>query len=684
MTNEDLRESIKDFFKNRKELAAKVEAFIDKYAEILCKKLELSAESTEAVMQKYNDVIKQGITKAVDDNTILDTIANKWDAHLKERDEEKKRADYLDSMRFGSTYESVKPLAKQTFREAIETMSKKVLKENAYGTFEEYIAKLNDLWDSTQEGLENAVTMDEILKNKWYHDLVADLYDSETEPSKALEEIENELANDTSLEDDIEQYQTTEDDYNVDEELDDEYLDDEYYDENGEHYPRYRDAVDSAEEYYNSPEVEYADNELAVHEALDLLRQHGFVAEPSMLTEAREFDSMDAEHKEGLRRLKNNYSSAKSNHALNTATQIDRYLRQFASFIPHVPNARGRALIMRWIGELNDRRAALNLPTLSVNPETGAIGTDTAAPAARPAATRPAATRRVEVPAAARGADTAPRVTVPDRAPEEDIHPAAEDDTRPAGDDDAPETEEPTRRRNTHMERRRRIRIDRQTVAHPVHVKQTCIFVEYGPDADTLQETRTELNSIADSIRDMYQGEEIRSYIEPVTIIENVPDRPNTISAVITSFPDEHSRVRDMIMRKINDVFVFVEVTAVQEADIEIHVPAEVEIPEEYEVEVEDAPTPEEAAQELVNAAAEGEVETREVATRRQPRTDIVRRLAARTRWKVTFKVEDSDETETVYVAARSAEEARAIVSRDPDDGGAYWNVGEILSVEED
>ena len=549
-----------------------------------------------------------------------------------------------------------------------------LLKENAYGSLEEYVAKLNDLWSAENEDSDDFETIDEIMKDEWYNSLIADLYDAETEPSEALEEIKAELSNDADIDSDYEEYQESEDEYNVDEDLDDEYLDDEYYDENGEHYPKYRDAVDDAERYYNSPVGDYTKaNPEQVEEAVDFLRKLGFNAEPAMINEAREFDTMEPEYKEGLRRLKNNYSSAKSNHALNNAAQIDRYLRQFASFIPHVPNARGRALIMNWINELNTRRTALDLPELEVNPETGVIGTETAvrttraihgnnagAGAARPTPPAP----RVDVPAADTDTDTATATA------------ATEDG------EEAPAA--PARQRRTHMERRRRIRLDVQNVEHTLTAKQCAIFVEYGPDADTLTETRAALNELTDYIRNMYQNDPINSYIEPVTIIEEVPEKPNTISAVITALPNEFSNIRRELIRKIEDVFVFVEITDTEDATITVNVPQEVEVPEEYEVEVEDAPTPEEAAEELVAAAANGEVETRQVGTHRQPRTDIVRRLSSRARWKVTFKVNDTDETETVYVAARSAAEARAIVSRDPEDGGDYWNVGEIINVEED
>lgn len=544
-----------------------------------------------------------------------------------------------------------------------------LLKENAYGSLEEYVAKLNDLWSAENEDSDDFETIDEIMKDEWYNSLIADLYDAETDPSEAIEEIKAELSNDADIEGDYQEYQDSEDDeYNVEEDLDDEYLDGDYYDENGEHYPKYRDAVDDAERYYGSAVGDYTkDGVERVQEAVDFLRKIGFNAEPAMINEAREFDTMEPEYKEGLRRLKNNYSSAKSNNALNNAAQIDRYLRQFASFIPHVPNARGRALIMNWINELNGRRTALDLPELTVNPETGVVGTETAARAAR----------AVQGNNAARPAQAAPAARPAQTAAEEA---AAEDAATEEGAEEAPATP----RRGTHIERRRRIRIDTRNVDHAINANQFAIFVEYGPDADTLSETRAALRELTDYIRNLYQNDPINSHIEPITIIEDVPERPNTISAVITALPNEIANIRGEVFRKIIDVFVFVEATDIEDTTITVSVPSEVEVPEEYEVEVEDAPTPEEAAAELVAAAANGEVDTRQVTTRRQPRTDIVRRLNTRGRWKVTFKINDTEETETVYVAARSADEAREIVSRDPEEGGDYWNVGEIVSVEED
>ena len=89
-----------------------------------------------------------------------------------------------------------------TLNEAIKEIKSRglyLLKENTFGTYDEYVAKLNDLWtDSKPEGEDR--TIDELLNDNWYENIIKNAYDDNASPSNVIEEIITSLEGDYELE----------------------------------------------------------------------------------------------------------------------------------------------------------------------------------------------------------------------------------------------------------------------------------------------------------------------------------------------------------------------------------------------------------------------------------------------------------------------------------------------------
>lgn len=359
MKQDKLHEGFMDFFKNRNEITEKAKEFIAKYSEVFAKKLDIPKDNAISVLNANIKYIKAGLIKSFDAENIIDYIINKINTKQREEQAEKDRYEQLDSMRYGTTYESVSN-QKMTLQNAINLINEHnfILKENSFGTLDEYIAKLNDLWDSENANSDEYKTMDEILKDKWYNDLVADLYDSETEPSEAIIEIQNALAEDDALDTQIDDLD--------DEEImaDDEYYDiesDDYYDADGEHYPADDNDIALADDYYSDPRGDYSSDD--IHEALEVLRQHGF--EP-MLTEAHEWDDMAPEWFEEMRRLRSRFADAKSRNKFTSDRVTTSYINQFATVYPYVERESGKQWIQRAVAYINQKRSELNLDPIEI------------------------------------------------------------------------------------------------------------------------------------------------------------------------------------------------------------------------------------------------------------------------------------------------------------------------------
>ena len=64
-----------------------------------------------------------------------------------------------------------------------------VLKEQATGSFEDYVAKLNDLWADTYKDDENYQSIDELMQDEWYADIINSYYEDGIEPTKAVDKL---------------------------------------------------------------------------------------------------------------------------------------------------------------------------------------------------------------------------------------------------------------------------------------------------------------------------------------------------------------------------------------------------------------------------------------------------------------------------------------------------------------
>ncbi|MCF0117008.1 MAG: hypothetical protein HUJ61_03040 [Bacilli bacterium] len=185
-----------------------------------------------------------------------------------------------------------------TFNEANEFLKSKglyVLKENAYGTYEEYIAKLNDLWaDANVMTDENYKTFDELLEDEWYKEIVEDNFKNNIEPSETIEKIIDSINNDENIENDADF-----DDFKLDDNEEIEYSensDDEALDEldfeNSNDYADLSDDEDLSdvedeirylnneddEEDYSNPDEYFNDNvdDINFVEAVEFLHNNGY------------------------------------------------------------------------------------------------------------------------------------------------------------------------------------------------------------------------------------------------------------------------------------------------------------------------------------------------------------------------------------------------------------------------
>ena len=227
-----------------------------------------------------------------------------------------------------------------------------VLKEQATGSFEDYVAKLNDLWADTYKDDENYQSIDELMQDEWYADIINSYYEDGIEPTKAVDKLvdaiyeesqsldnENDYIGDEEQEDE-ENYEDYPEDENLgklngfEEPEDDGRIPDDYSDEETDLYD------DMNNEYYPSDEE--------IREAVEVLGQHGF-----MLNEANEFRGMDPAAFARCNAFKNCYASAKSNHVLERdPDKVKKFIYGFASFIPDAPE-RGKDKLRLFINSLN-------------------------------------------------------------------------------------------------------------------------------------------------------------------------------------------------------------------------------------------------------------------------------------------------------------------------------------------
>ena len=106
-----------------------------------------------------------------------------------------------------------------------------LVEDGAFGSYDEYIAKLNDLWIDMRDENEFRSIDELISEDEWYKSIVDDGYDSEKEPSEVIDEILNSIENDDNIDSESE-FDYTDDPELADDEVELTSYDDEFDDNN--------------------------------------------------------------------------------------------------------------------------------------------------------------------------------------------------------------------------------------------------------------------------------------------------------------------------------------------------------------------------------------------------------------------------------------------------------------------
>lgn len=79
-----------------------------------------------------------------------------------------------------------------------------LVEDGAFGSYDEYVAKLNDLWVDMRDESELRSIDELIAEDDWYKNIVDDGFEAEKEPSEVIDEILNSVENDESIDTDSE------------------------------------------------------------------------------------------------------------------------------------------------------------------------------------------------------------------------------------------------------------------------------------------------------------------------------------------------------------------------------------------------------------------------------------------------------------------------------------------------
>lgn len=244
------------------------------------------------------------------------------------------------------------------------------LREQAIGSYDDFIAKLSDLWAEQYSDDDNYQSIDEMLQDEWYAQIINSYYDDGFTPTQAVEQLIDDIYEESQTIDNENDFIGDDEETEDNEDYSDFPEDDELGKLNGMEDPDEYDRIPAEDETDLYDEIEDrsfpADED--IREAVEVLGRHGY-----MLNEANEFRGMDAAALARLTAWKNCFASAKTHQVFSRLDKIDKFIYGFASFIPDAP-ARGKAKIMHdFIDWLNDKREALNQERIEVDPETGEI-----------------------------------------------------------------------------------------------------------------------------------------------------------------------------------------------------------------------------------------------------------------------------------------------------------------------
>ena len=524
------------------------------------------------------------------------------------------------------------------------------LKESsAFGTYDEYVAKLSDLWaeefDETDE-----MTLDELLFDQSYADIVQNCYDTDTDPTDAIEELKQAFENAGEIDSD--------DDYEPDDESDE------------------IDKIDNADDTEFVPEYEYETKDEAVpaddyefDEAKEYLRSHGYtINENSDLLTESWFNNTDMPNSGEFVSLMNSLASAKSKRRTGsrvrgsymTPSRRNSFYRAMSEFLPAVERASSRAgqklrqemeLLQdeNWYRFVQDKNPDMSMEEIRGFFGHAELGDDeTLTPEEREE--RDAARRRAEE-------EERQRQEAEERERRRRENPEPEDLVRDADFEEQPEDVVTTRRVTRH-----RLRTGQRefTDHYRIPVATIKINIDTTNDPESLQEAEEIVNTIKETLRMRYEGDPgmfQHCKVDAAEVDVDSDEGPKKEYHVVITMPGEiKEEIAKVVKDEMEDAFTFV--TS--------------EHPDDSVYEFDTSGTREESYTD------EYEYDEPVVQRRRlRPQTTATRRVRQMPKWRVHYTLADENGNDThrvrmVVVQAPTAEDAKNKVENPEDIDSAY------------
>lgn len=564
-----------------------------------------------------------------------------------------------------------------TFNEAKKLLKSKnmyFIKENSvFGTFEEYKAKLSDLWAERFGEDENAITLDELLLNPDFEEIAQNSYETEVEPTETVDTLVNMYENDEGDESFEDYDEDTENNEEIEDDLDFENGKAEF---NPDDFENLDD--DTWENEINNKNNEIVDQELedSFDEAANYLRKRGYmINEDAQLLNEAWYDSIDlsADDKRFVKSVTDNFASAKSKvkdgirggymTPAKRARFYDELSRVAEIVSPH--GARYRAKVQADMRLLEDENwynfIAEKNPQLDPNDIPGLVGHaelgDEAHLTPEELTARREARRAAEERARQEEEARRAREEEERRERERRENPEPEDMVSREEFEETPEDVITTRRVT-----RRRMRTNSREFhdQHRIPTAMITVNIDTTNDPDTLHEAEEIVNTIKERLRIAYNGDEVMTSLCNVDAAEvDIEEDGETRKEyhVVIKMPVEiKEEIARLVKDELEDAFTFVNA----------------EHPEDAVYEFETNGTRDEVDDE------EYEYEEPVVQRRRiRPQTTGVRRVNRTPRWRVHYTLAKDDGTDsgiqrTVVVPAATAADAKNKVENPEDIDNAY------------
>ena len=584
-----------------------------------------------------------------------------------------------------------------TFNEAKKLLKSKnmyfIKESSTFGSYEEYKGKMSDLWaDNYSTDDPDEASFDEILATEPdAEELVKSYYESDLEPSEAVEELYDTLNSVTDNTDDYEEDFNEDED---DEEDDLDALDNEdniVYDETG------IDDFDEEDYDFNDnledeDELDFEHNDSRYNEAVNYLNNRNMLNEDTQLLLEAWYDNigLDDTDKLFVQRTMETYASAKSKpraidgHRIKggymTPAKRAEYYGKFERILELIadrPNATRNMRTVRkemellqddnWYQFIHEKNPDLDVDEIPEIFGHAAIG-ETADLTPEELAQRRADRAEAERRAAEAEREAQERREREERERQRRENPEPEDLISDEEFEEQPEDTITTRRVTRHRMRT----VNRDYTDHYSYPSSMIkINIDVTDDAESKAEVDEIISAIKDKLRIAFEDDEAKMAM------------CNVDAAVVDVEEDGEQK---------------------QEYHIVIKMPAEIkeEISKFARVELEDtfpfvnAEHPDDSAYEFDNTGNRNEIddETYEYdepviqRARRHPQTTATRRVARTPRWRVFYKVADengnaTNRIKTVIVPAVTAEDAKNKVENPEDIDSAYaTNVAQVIKTE--